>query len=113
MVERKGKLDNYKIFRVNFVSHLSFVNDVLLFTKANTKSLHAIKKAVKYFSSFTYLQINSSKSSLIFSASVPNWAELLGILGFTKRTLPLCHLGIPIIGRELCCSDCDGLIGQL
>lgn len=43
LVERKGQLDTYKIVRTKLVTHLLFVDDVLYFTKANRKSMEAIK----------------------------------------------------------------------
>lgn len=57
MVEKRGKLENYKIASVDSVSHLLFVDDMLYFTKANVKSLLAIKEVILDFSSFTLLYV--------------------------------------------------------
>lgn len=51
LAKRLQKLNNYKLDGVNSVSYLLFTDDVLVFTKVNTKSLHVIKDVIHDFSS--------------------------------------------------------------
>lgn len=74
------------------------------------KSLCATKEVIHDFSSFTGLQVNLTKSSLNFFASVNNREKLLSVFGFSKGKLPLKYLDVPIIGRELRVVDCQVLI---
>lgn len=86
---------------------------MLCFTKANAKSLRAIKQIIHDFSTFSGLQVSLSKSSLTFSALISNRDELFNVLGFSEGKLPFKYLGVPITGRELRTADCQVLIDQL
>lgn len=55
------------------VSHLMYVDDILLSTKANPKSLKSVKTILETFSG---LMISSQKSSIIFSKVCENLLEL-------------------------------------
>lgn len=58
------------------VSHLMYVDDILLSTKANPKSLKSVKTILETFSAFSGLMISSQKSSIIFSKVCENLLEL-------------------------------------
>lgn len=81
------------------IDHLLFVDDVLIFTKANVSQSRRSKKSLK--------------SAIIFSASIQDQETLRGILDFIEGSLLMNYLGIPICGRELYTSNYGDLLGQL
>lgn len=48
------------------LSHLAFADDLLIFSKANKKSIAAIKQALTQFQKLTGLNANLDKSSIFF-----------------------------------------------
>lgn len=67
------------------ISHFMYVDDILLFYKANIKSLHTIKDILEEFIKFTGLEVNSQKSSVTFSKVCEENPDLHNILGFTIK----------------------------
>lgn len=57
----EGRIDNYQVNGARSISHLIYVDDVLIFSKASHKSLKGIKEALRYFSTFSGLEVNSEK----------------------------------------------------
>lgn len=49
------------------ISHLLFVDDILIFSKANSSSIHAIKDVLTDFSNLSDLSLNLGKSKAWFS----------------------------------------------
>lgn len=109
LAERLGRIGTHKIGVVDSITHLLLADDVLFFSREGMKSLPASKEVLSDFSSFTSLQLNLSKSSLIFSASVSNRLELLNIMAFVKGSLSVKYLEVPI-GRDLHIGDCEGFL---
>ncbi|KAL0439710.1 UNVERIFIED_CONTAM: hypothetical protein Slati_2454000 [Sesamum latifolium] len=69
---------------------LGFADDLLLFSKADTGSVHVFKRALTVFADLSGLQANLHKSHLILSRSAaPLWDTLLAILDFQEGHLPL------------------------
>lgn len=66
----EGEIDTYMINGAKSVSYLVYANDVLIFSKANTKSLKAIKETLSIFSSFSGLEVNENRCDAFFSKSV-------------------------------------------
>lgn len=77
--------------------HLAFADDVVLFCRANKKSFKAIREIE--FKDFSGLEINKSKSAVLFSKSVANGEGLSRLLVFPVKILPMSHLGVPVTGR--------------
>lgn len=94
VAEANGELDSYKLRGANYVNHL-------IFTKENSKSLNALKKAFDEFTHFFGFTINQKKSGIYMSKVVDDNQSLLQIMNFPKSELPVLHLGIPLVGREL------------
>lgn len=111
-VEERSELNGYKMGGVKLVSHLIFADDLLVFSKAKWRSLEAIKKVLQEFSNYLHLTPNPTKSAVIFSLSCQD-DSLKKILGYSIEGLPVKHLGVPLVGRELRTSDCIALTDQL
>lgn len=64
LIEKKSQdrlFGTYKVNGANSITHLMYADDVLLFSKANPKTLRSIKGISDQFSVFTGLDINSKK----------------------------------------------------
>ncbi|KAL0444907.1 UNVERIFIED_CONTAM: hypothetical protein Slati_2213400 [Sesamum latifolium] len=69
---------------------LGFTDDLLLFSKADTSSVHIFKRALAVFADLSGLRANLHKSHLILSHSAgPLRDTLLAILDFQEGHLPL------------------------
>lgn len=109
LVEREVKakrINTYKVDYTSFISHLIYVDDVLIFSEVNTKSLNAIKKVLEKFSSYSGLGINSARSIMSLSKVCAEDQSLQNILGFS--IIPL--LGLPITGKKKFYNHCWKLI---
>lgn len=107
------QLDSYIIEGAQSISHLIFVDDVLIFTKANKKSLETLRSILKSFSSYSGLNINQQTNASYFLKSVQSRQDLPSILNFPSKELPITHLEIPLVGRELREKDYEPLVNQL
>lgn len=88
MEERLGKkrMDTYQVNGTTSISHVMYVDDVLIFSETNKKSLPSIKSILADFSQFLGLcDVNS---------------EMKDTLMFTNIDLPITFLGLPIIEKK-------------
>lgn len=111
MRDRKVKL--YTIGGVQIESHLTFADDITFFCRASIKSLTSLREVLAEFEEFSGLRINAEKSSIILSKRVSDKAQTASILGFQLKELPIKYLGVPLIGKAIRFSDCDGLLAEL
>lgn len=106
-------MDGYTMGGATSRSHLLFTNDSLFFAKANKKSITTIKEDLQNFLDYLRLQVNPTKSYIIFLVLTTSMFELVELLGFPVKILPFTHLGTPLIGRDICASDYHTLTYQL
>ncbi|KAL0444910.1 UNVERIFIED_CONTAM: LINE-1 reverse transcriptase [Sesamum latifolium] len=93
---------------------LGFADDLLLFSKANTSSVHIFKHALAVFADLSGLRANLHKSHLILSRSAgPLWDTLLAILDFQEGHLPLRYLGLPLLASRLSIADCQPILQKI
>ncbi|KAF7843712.1 reverse transcriptase [Senna tora] len=87
-----AKIDNIKI------SHLIYADDVLLFSRCDTRSIRAVKSALDRFLAVSDLSINNSKSSCWFSPSTPDnlKSSVVSFLGFKDVPYLGNYLGFPL-----------------
>lgn len=90
--------------------HLMYEHDVLLFTKANTRSLRCIMQILEDFYTFTGPEVNKNKSSTTFSKVFQGNPELQNIIGFIVKQLYITYLGLPISGKKKTKNQCWNLI---
>lgn len=64
------------------------------------------------FSNFSGLSPYPSKSAFYFSQSCGVKLKV-AILGFLAKSLPIKHLGVLLVGRELRVADCGNLLDQI
>ncbi|CAK8572900.1 unnamed protein product [Lathyrus sativus] len=79
------------------LTHPTFVDDVLLFSRGDQKSMEMINGAFKKFYESTWLIVNPSKCK-IYYGGVDNTTKeaLLNVIGFEEGQLPVRYLGLPL-----------------
>ncbi|KAL2252776.1 UNVERIFIED_CONTAM: Retrovirus-related Pol polyprotein from type-1 retrotransposable element R2 [Sesamum indicum] len=93
------------------IFQLGFVDDVILFCRANMDSLRIFKACLDRFAEWSGLKLNVQKSHLIISRSVQALREeMLALLGFQEGVLPMRYMGLPLISSRLTIADCRPLL---
>ena len=96
------------------ISHMCFADDLLLLFHGDVHSALLMQNTLTEFHAFTGLLANTTKSC-IFIAGVEESvaATICQSLRFTRGSLPLKYLGVPLISTRLKKEDCDGLICRI
>ncbi|XP_074278502.1 uncharacterized protein LOC141602090 [Silene latifolia] len=93
------------------LSHLMFVDDLLLFCKGDVNSIMILLRSFATFSCASGLQMNSTKPNAYFNG-VHSWVkhDILQVSGFKEGHLPFTYLGIPITCGRMKKTDCNILV---
>uniref|UniRef100_A0A2N9FNM3 Reverse transcriptase domain-containing protein n=1 Tax=Fagus sylvatica TaxID=28930 RepID=A0A2N9FNM3_FAGSY len=96
------------------ITHLSFADDLLLFSSADLPSIRLIKSVLEEFKDISGLALNPNKSEVFFAA-VPGEIkeQILSCLQFKEGNLPVRYLGMPLISGKLTYKDCQPLIDKI
>ena len=78
------------------VSHLLFVDDILIFCDADDMQIASLRAILARFEEVSGLRINLGKSKLVPIGVVHNMDVLMGMLGCRQSSLPLRYLGLPL-----------------
>ncbi|KAL0439667.1 UNVERIFIED_CONTAM: hypothetical protein Slati_2449700 [Sesamum latifolium] len=93
---------------------LGFADDLLLFSKADTSSIHIFKQGLMVFAELSGLHVNPQKSHLILSQLASAHRDtLLPILGYQEGHLPLRYLGLPLLASRLTIADCKPILRKI
>jgi hypothetical protein len=96
------------------ITHLSFADDLLLFSSADLPSIQLIKSVLEEFKDISGLALNPNKSEVFFAA-VPGEIkeQILSCLQFKEGNLPVRYLGMPLISGKLTYKNCQPLIDKI
>ncbi|KAI0524494.1 hypothetical protein KFK09_003865 [Dendrobium nobile] len=96
------------------ISHMLYVNDVLLFLDAKLKNIKKLKKILMDYCNWIGQVINLQKSSMLFGKTIVwmKMKQITNILGFNVVE-EMEYLGIKIIIRRLRKSDFQILLDKL
>lgn len=96
------------------LTHLSFADDILVFTDGTAVSLNGVLTVMDQFAGLSGLHINASKS-FIFTAGANSHHLIQAALekGLTVATLPIRYLGMPLTTRVWSKTDYEPLIDKL
>lgn len=96
------------------LSHLCFVDDLLLFSKGKVESVMIILKAFATFSCASGLEMNKEKSEIYFNGvKGEDMQKILQCSGFQRCTFPFRYLGIPITFKRIGIGDCHKLVERM
>ena len=101
---------HWRCSRLN-LSHLCFADDLMIFSHGSVASVRLVKETLSEFSALSGLSVNPLKSAIFccgMDESVVN--EILQLTGFTKDSLPVRYLGVPLISSRLSAADCSMLV---
>ncbi|CAN1159810.1 LINE-1 reverse transcriptase homolog [Linum perenne] len=96
------------------VSHLSFADHLLIFTKASARAVQEVKDVLQAFHECLGLQYNPEKSS-IYVAGIQGEEEkeVVDAFGFNQESLPFKYLGMPLTTGKLRRCDCKNLVDRI
>ncbi|GJU81687.1 RNA-directed DNA polymerase, eukaryota, reverse transcriptase zinc-binding domain protein [Tanacetum coccineum] len=96
------------------ISHLCFVDDLLVLSHGDLESIMVIKKAMDLFSSVSGLNPNIGKNTVFFGNVPENIKQqILHILPFKVGKLLMTYLGVPLITKKIGINDCKCLIDRI
>ncbi|GKC61991.1 hypothetical protein Tco_1089589, partial [Tanacetum coccineum] len=93
------------------LTHLCFVDDLLMLCHGDLISASILRRALDEFSMSSGLYPNMSKSTT-FYGNVPESikGEIHLVMPFREEVLPVRYLGIPLTAKKLCIADCRVLV---
>nr|XP_009631716.1 uncharacterized protein LOC104121426 [Nicotiana tomentosiformis] len=96
------------------ITHMSFADDLLLFSKGNLSFVATLYKCFTRFSQASCLHANLGKSSVYFGGVKQAVKDrILAHLGFTSRPLPFKYLDIPLSTKKITLIEWQPLIEKI
>ncbi|GJX80091.1 RNA-directed DNA polymerase, eukaryota, reverse transcriptase zinc-binding domain protein [Tanacetum coccineum] len=96
------------------ITHLSFADDLMIFSSADLHSVKILSKALSEFSGVSGLVPNLDKSSVFFGNVPENLkSAILQLMPLSVGILPVKYLGLPLITSRLSKHHCSGLIDNV
>ena len=96
------------------LTHLSFADDLLIFTAADPSSIQLVKNALLDFEKISGLAVNPSKSEIFCAATSEHLKnQILEILNFKEGKLPVRYLGMPLLPGKLSLKDCQPVLDKI
>ncbi|PKU66661.1 Putative ribonuclease H protein [Dendrobium catenatum] len=95
------------------INHLLYADDLLVMGESTRSNVIQLNRCLHLFASLSGLQINSSKSAIIFSNNDPENQWICEELGIQNVNLHLTYLGIPISPKRLKASHFQPLLSRI
>ncbi|GJT51266.1 RNA-directed DNA polymerase, eukaryota, reverse transcriptase zinc-binding domain protein [Tanacetum coccineum] len=96
------------------ITHLCFVDNLLMLCHGDASSILTIKRALEKFSKVSGLHPNMSKSTMFYgSLSGDKKYSILNILPFKIGKLVVRYLGVPLMDKKIGVKDCKSLIDKV
>ena len=91
-------------------SYVIFVDDLMIFLKADKKNARNLKLVLEDFTALSSLTINSSKSAIFFGGLVKHQNWIAAHLDLTPSKLPVKYLGLSLLSKRLFATECSPLL---
>ncbi|KAG7571789.1 Endonuclease/exonuclease/phosphatase superfamily [Arabidopsis suecica] len=96
------------------MSHLSFADDIMVFTDGSLQSLHGVLAVFDEFARMSGLNINVSKSSLFAAGRGKQHLENEAVnVGLAVCELPVRYLGLPLTTKAMTKLDYEPLLEKI
>ncbi|XP_071688365.1 uncharacterized protein [Rutidosis leptorrhynchoides] len=96
------------------LTHICFVDDLMVLCHGDINSLKVIKQALKGVSQVFGLLPNMNKSILFFeSVNIGLQQEITQLLPFKIGKLPVKYLGVPLLAKTLGIADCKEIVDKI
>lgn len=106
--------DNHPKCKELKITHLTFANDLLLFSKGNLQSVSALLEAFEMFCQSSGLTANRQKSEIYFAGvSEGKRREIIDFAQLNEGKLPFRYLGIPLNAKRLSVAQYQPLIEKM
>ncbi|KAK4384511.1 Retrovirus-related Pol polyprotein from type-2 retrotransposable element R2DM [Sesamum angolense] len=114
LIEQDGEFQYHCRCKDLNLFQLSFADDLLLFCKADVRSVCLFGRGLDTFATLSGLHTNPQKSQLIISKAASRLCDsLLATLGFQEGHLPVRYLDLPLISALLSVADCQPLLQKI
>ncbi|GKV05641.1 hypothetical protein SLEP1_g17628 [Rubroshorea leprosula] len=113
-LDMQEKFKYHSKCRVMQLTHLIFVDDIMLFCKADEESTVLMMQKFEEFARVSGLEVNRMKSQVFFSGVREGQkAALIQKLGFAEGQLLVRYLGLPLISKKLSPGACQPIIDKI
>lgn len=106
----RGDVKLFKVHGMIGVSHLAYVDNLLLLCKATTQSLKGFEDILNDFSMNTGMLVSQSQSEVFFSNGTQNAKWLAEAISFSIGVFPTTYLGLSLCPRTMEVSECSRLV---
>lgn len=96
------------------ITHLSFADDIMVFTDGKIRSIDSITEVFDYFAKISGLKINMEKST-IYLAGISEERRTAMELKYSIQlgTLPVRYLGLPLLTKRMTAVDYKPLLNRI
>lgn len=96
------------------LTHLSFANDIILFSRGDTPSIAILHHTLQQFGRSSGLELNLAKSQL-FTAGIleAELHEMLQVTGFSEGIFPVRYLGTPLVYGKMKSCHYNQLVDKI
>lgn len=96
------------------LTHLSFADDLLIFTEGNIESVQCVLQVLKEFEARSGLAVSMQKTSFYASGlSEDEINRIQASTGMACGNLPFRYLGVPMNSQKLSLASCEPLLHQI
>lgn len=96
------------------LTHISFADDIMVFTDGSLRSIEGIIEAFDYFAKVSGLKISMEKLTIFYAGiSDDEKHVLLNQSDFESGSLPVRYLGLPLLTKHMRKSDDEVLIEKI
>lgn len=95
------------------ISHLLFVDDTLVFNKANICTLLSLRHVFLNLEKFYELSINTNQSFIHFTTNTSDAAALSSMINLHIETFLFKYLKNPLMNKQLNASNFNSLIDKI
>ncbi|CAL1391242.1 unnamed protein product [Linum trigynum] len=109
-----GRLPYHPQCRKVKLTHLSFADDLLIFTEGSRTAISRVQETISDFYSLSGLKCNPAKCEVYFGGmSVLFKSRAIQVSGFQEGELPVRYLGLPLISGKLSTLESEKLVAKI